>query len=97
MRSSFLLFISSFLLIYSAVNFYIGLRTWQSLAVALPLSGFAFWLTWWALAAIPQLIRGYGPVRERHLIQARRREAELRARLEAPVTAPPEHAPPEHA
>ncbi|MBI0434507.1 indolepyruvate ferredoxin oxidoreductase family protein [Roseomonas sp. KE0001] len=49
------------------------------------------------LAAIPQLIRGYGPVRERHLIQARRREAELRARLEAPVTAPPQHAPPEHA
>ncbi|PZP40511.1 MAG: hypothetical protein DI601_23725, partial [Azospirillum brasilense] len=33
------------------------------------------------LAALPEQIRGYGPVRERHLAHARKRRAELLSRL----------------
>jgi indolepyruvate ferredoxin oxidoreductase len=41
------------------------------------------------IASIPELIRGYGPVKERHLQNARAREAELLARWRAPGDAAP--------
>jgi indolepyruvate ferredoxin oxidoreductase len=39
-----------------------------------------------ALASIPEHIRGYGHVKERHLADAKKREAELLARFRAPAT-----------
>jgi len=41
------------------------------------------------IASIPELIRGYGSVKERHLRDAKAREAELLARWRAPGSAAP--------
>jgi indolepyruvate ferredoxin oxidoreductase len=41
------------------------------------------------IAAIPQFIRGYGPVKERHLKLAREKQSELLARWREPHAAPP--------
>jgi indolepyruvate ferredoxin oxidoreductase len=50
-----------------------------------------------ALAEIPEHIRGFGHVKERHLQEAKRKEAALLARLrgEAPVRIQPDPAPPQ--
>jgi indolepyruvate ferredoxin oxidoreductase len=42
-----------------------------------------------ALAAIPEKIRGFGHVKERHLVQAKAEEADLLARFRAGETAVP--------
>jgi indolepyruvate ferredoxin oxidoreductase len=41
------------------------------------------------IASIPELIRGYGPVKDRHLVAAKQREAELLERWRNPGMAPP--------
>lgn len=53
MNLSFALFISTFLAVFTAINYYIGLRTWQTLGALLPLPEPAFWLLWWLLVSIP--------------------------------------------
>jgi indolepyruvate ferredoxin oxidoreductase len=44
-----------------------------------------------AIASIPEKIRGFGPVKERHLIAAKAEEAELLARFRAKPEAPEHH------
>ncbi|MDR3589479.1 MAG: metallophosphoesterase [Negativicutes bacterium] len=53
MRLSFATFISVFLLLFTTINYYIALRTWQTLGALLPVSAAAFWLLWWLFAATP--------------------------------------------
>ncbi len=57
MRLSFVTVISIFLALFTAINYYIALRTWQTLGAATPLPEPAFWLAWWVLAATPVLNR----------------------------------------
>jgi len=57
MHLSFVAFISVFLTLFTAINYYIGLRTWQTLGPALPLPEPAFWLLWLLLASTPVISR----------------------------------------
>ena len=42
-----------------------------------------------AIASIPEDIRGYGHVKERHLVAAKEKEASLLTAFNAPLVAPP--------
>jgi indolepyruvate ferredoxin oxidoreductase len=42
-----------------------------------------------SIASIPEEIRGYGPIKARHIKQAKAKEAELLAQLRTPAAAPP--------
>lgn len=53
MHRSVAAFIGVFLAIFAAMNFYVGLRTWQTLGVYLGLPGPVFGLLWAAVAAVP--------------------------------------------
>lgn len=53
MHRSVAVFIGTFIVVFASANFYIGLRTWQTLGVFLPLPGALFGLLWLVLAATP--------------------------------------------
>ncbi|MDR3561476.1 MAG: metallophosphoesterase [Negativicutes bacterium] len=57
MKQSFVVFISLFLTLFAAINYYSGLRTWQAFGSFLPLSAPIFWLLWFLLAASPIVVR----------------------------------------
>lgn len=65
MRNSFVLFLGIVIIIYCAINYYIGLRGWQTLSKLVPfLNGKFYWIVFWVLASsyiIGRFIRNFLP------------------------------------